>query len=171
MFVRYANMRSAIEWLLVNRFSGSARRPRGAIRAFSGALVLLAMSHLQCAGANQINVKIPTPSYESQTAFVFIPAATLVGFGFVGVCILLLAIAKIMFTSSAQYMTNNRYDLVIFKPPTKNSSGVPRRNYANTAANAQNLKAASNCGFDLSMLTTRNPFTALTSLSSIQQKL
>ncbi len=122
--------------------------------------------------ANQIGVhaRIPVESYKSKTAYVFIPAATMVGFGFVCICILLLVIAKIMFTSSAQYMTNNRYDLVIFKPPTKNATGVPRRNYVNTVANAQNLKAAANCGFDLSLLTTRNPFTALTSLSSMQQR-
>ena len=78
-----------------------------------------------------------------------------------------------MFTSSAQYMANNRYDLVIFKPPTtgKNEKDKgPKRVYTNVTANSHNISAAKACGFDVSMLNTRNPLTALSALSSVQSK-
>lgn len=94
------------------------------------------------------------------TAYEFTPLATIIGFAFIGICFLLLTIAKIMFASSDQYMMNNRYDLVIFKAPTKNTVMGPRRVYSNSTANAHNLQAAQSCGFDVSMLNSRNSYNA-----------
>lgn len=48
-------------------------------------------------------------------AYVFVPLATVIGFAAVGLCLLLIIVAKIIFASSDQYMLNNRYDLVIYK--------------------------------------------------------
>ncbi len=98
---------------------------------------------------------------KSSNVYEFTPLATIIGFAFIAICFLLLAIAKIMFASSDQYMMNNRYDLVIFKAPTKNTVMGPRRVYANNAANAHNLTAAKSCGFDVSLLNSRSSYNAL----------
>lgn len=112
-------------------------------------------------------IEIPDSSHSSETtAYEFTPLATIIGFAFIAICFLLLAIAKIMFASSDQYMMNNRYDLVIFKAPTKNTVVGPRRVYSNNTANTHNLNAAQACGFDVSMLNSRNPYTLLANLSN-----
>lgn len=102
---------------------------------------------------------------EQTSVYEFTPLATIIGFAFIIICFLFLAIAKIMFASSDQYMMNNRYDLVIFKAPTKNNGQLmgPRRVYSNSAANTHNLNAAQACGFDVSMLNSRNSYSALLS--------
>ena len=139
-------------------------------------LIIYAKIIIECikqADANQVEAKIPIEPIVSPTAYNFFPISTIIGLGFIVVCFLLLAIAKIMFTSSAQYMANNRYDLVIFKPPTtgKNEKDKgPKRVYTNVTANSHNISAAKACGFDVSMLNTRNPLTALSALSSVQSK-
>lgn len=105
---------------------------------------------------NKVEISYPIEHARNSTAYEFVPIATIIGFSFTIVCLLLLAIAKLMFTSSDQYMMNNRYDLVIFKPPTKHSAIGPRRGYKNSDANTNNLNAASACGFDLTTLTKRS---------------
>lgn len=85
----------------------------------------------------------------------FTPIATIVGFVFLGVSFSMLAIAKLWYASSDHYMTNNRFDLVIFKPPTKRSVFGGREIYSNTKASAHNLAAAQACGFDFSKVTKR----------------
>lgn len=111
--------------------------------------------------ANKIDITLPVEGSASSTSYEFIPVSTIIGFSFVAVCLVLLAVAKIMYASSDQYMMNNRYDLVIFKPPTKNSVIGPRRVYTNSTASTHNLNAAAACGFDVSMLNTRNPYTSM----------
>ena len=105
---------------------------------------------LSVSEANKIEVRSPVKPIKSVGQYEFVPVSTLVGFAFIGICFLLLTIAKIVYTNSDQYMTNNRFDLIIFKPPTKNS--VIGRVYSNNNANTHNLTAAATSGFDVSML-------------------
>ncbi len=100
--------------------------------------------------ANQVPIESPIPTIEPEAQYVFTPVATLVGLGFIAICFLVLTIAKIINSNSDQYMANNRYDLIIFKPPSKNSN--IGRVYSNNTANAHNLSAATACGFDISLL-------------------
>lgn len=74
-------------------------------------------SILGCANANLVETSYPRDNVENveEHAYVFVPIATIVGFSAVGLCILLIIIAKVIFASSDQYMFNNRYDLVIYK--------------------------------------------------------
>lgn len=88
----------------------------------------------------------------------FFPNSTKIGFAFVGIWVGFILIAKIMYTSSDQYKTTNKFDLVLFKPPTKNSAIGPRRIYSNNNANLQNINAALSSGIDLSVLNVRNSF-------------
>ena len=88
----------------------------------------------------------------------FFPNSTKIGFGFVGIWVAFILIAKIMYTSSDQYKTTNKYDLVIFKPPAKYSAIGPRRIYSNNNVNLQNINAALASGIDLSVLNVRNTF-------------
>ena len=109
------------------------------------------LTHLsRISEANQVSIESPVKPIKSEGQYEFVPISTLVGFGFIGVCFLLLTISKMMYANSDQYMANNRFDLVIFKPPTKNS--VIGRVYSNNTANAHNLAAATSSGFDVSML-------------------
>jgi hypothetical protein len=85
----------------------------------------------------------------------FTPIATTIGFVFLGVSFAMLAIAKLWYASSDHYMTNNRFDLVIFKQPTKKSVLGGRKIYNNTKASAHNLAAAQVCGFDFSKINIR----------------
>lgn len=119
------------------------------------------------ASLQPIEITDSSHSSETSTAYEFTPLATIIGFAFIAICFLVLAIAKIMFASSDQYMMNNRYDLVIFKAPTKNTVMGPRRVYSNNTANTHNLNAAQACGFDVSMLNTRNPYNLLSNLSNL----
>jgi hypothetical protein len=82
---------------------------------------------------------------------------------FVGVWFVFMLIAKIMYNSTDQYKINNRFDLVIFKPATKNSLVGPRRIYSNNNVNMQNINAANASGMDMSFIHHRN--------SSISQSL
>jgi hypothetical protein len=91
-----------------------------------------------------------------KTEFNFIPASTIAGLLFVGVWFAFILIAKIMYSSTDQYKLNNRFDLVIFKPATKNSLIGPRRIYSNNNVNIQNMNAATASGMDLSFLYQRN---------------
>ena len=120
--------------------------------------------------ANQISIVYPTKVNQTlinelSHGYAFTPFATIIGLVFIGVSFSFLAIAKILYASSDQYMMNNRYDLVIFKAPTKNNGQLmgPRRVYSNSAANTHNLNAAQACGFDVSMLNSRNSYSALLS--------
>lgn len=80
--------------------------------------------------------------------YTFTPMVTIIGFIFIATTFSFLAIVKLFFASSDQYMTNNRFDLVIFKQPKNKSVPGPRRNYGNKKANAHNIKVAAACGFD-----------------------
>jgi hypothetical protein len=100
--------------------------------------------------ANQVPIESPVPTIEPEGQYVFTPIASIVGLGFIAVSFLILTIAKIINSNSDHYMANNRYDLIIFKPPTKNSN--IGRVYSNNTANAHNLSAATACGFDFSLL-------------------
>jgi hypothetical protein len=130
-------------------------------------LTIVALDNLTVTNANLIEIEYPKGTHQTvPNTYEFVPMATIIGFVFIAVCFTLLAVAKIMFASTDQYMMNNRYDLVIFKPPTNKSVLGPRRVYSNTAVNAHNLAAAQACGFDISMLNGRNPYTSfLTNLS------
>lgn len=79
-----------------------------------------------------------------------------------GVWLGFVLIAKIMYTSSDQYRTTNKFDLVLFKPPSKSAGGAtaigPRRIYSNNNANLQNLNAAAASGVDFSILNVRTSF-------------
>ena len=94
----------------------------------------------------------------------FYPVSSIVGIVFVGIWFAFVAIAKIMYNSTDQYKINNRFDLVIFKPATKNSLIGPRRIYGNNNVNIQNINAANASGMDLSFLYHRNPSTSAQSL-------
>ena len=102
--------------------------------------------------ANQVPIESPVKTIQPANQYEFIPISTMVGLGFIAACFLLLTIAKIINANSDQYMSNNRFDLIIFKPPTKNS--VIGRVYSNNNANVHNLAAAASSGFDVSVLDT-----------------
>lgn len=113
--------------------------------------------------ANLLTINYPVEINQTlveRHGYPFTPIATIIGFVFIGISFSFLAIAKILYASSDQYMMNNRFDLVIFKPPTNKSILGPRRVYSNTVANAHNLTAATAVGFDVSMLSARNPYTS-----------
>lgn len=101
----------------------------------------------------------PTTSNTDKLHYQFFPNSTKVGFAFVGVWLGFILIAKIMYTSSDQYRTTNKYDLVLFKPPNKASASLaigPRRIYSNNTANVQNLSAAAASGIDFSVINVRS---------------
>lgn len=81
------------------------------------AIFFLSSINLWMTEANLVETEYPRDNVENvdDHAYVFVPMATIVGFSVVGICILLVIIAKIVFASSDQYMFNNRYDLVIYK--------------------------------------------------------
>ena len=130
--------------------------------------LFLVFTYSNLAQSNLIEITYPVPVNTTEShEYYFTPWATIIGFVFIGVSFGLLAIAKLMFDSTDQYMMNNRYDLVIFKPPTNKSILGPRRVYSNTAVNAHNLAAAAASGFDVTMLNSKNPYTSfLASLSA-----
>jgi hypothetical protein len=103
----------------------------------------------------------PPPPSDSDTKMSFnfaapTPIASIVAMVFVGVWFVFVIIAKIMYNSTDQYKINNRFDLVIFKPATKNSLVGPRRIYSNNNVNIQNIHAATASGMDMSFLYQRN---------------
>ncbi len=53
-----------------------------------------------------------------------------------------------MFTSTDQFMNNNKYDLVLFKPSQKNNVIVGRKMFENNSVIQHNLKAELESGFD-----------------------
>ena len=65
-----------------------------------------------------------------------------------------------MYNSSGQYKINYGFDLVIFKPVTRNTINGPRRfqslNYSNIQSH--NINAAIASGFDLNSLNQKNAF-------------
>ncbi len=91
-----------------------------------------------------------------KNSYEFTPVSTIIGFVFIGISFSFLAIAKVLFATSDQYMMNNQFDLVIFKPPTNKLVLGPRRVYKNTAANAHNVTVANAVGLDVSVLNKRN---------------
>jgi hypothetical protein len=101
-----------------------------------------------CTGLNDKNTKL--------NSYHFYPASSITGIVFVAVWFVFVLIAKIMYNSTDQYKINNRFDLVIFKPATKNSLIGPRRIYSNNNVNVQNINAANASGMDLSFLYQRN---------------
>ena len=115
----------------------------------SNAFISFSLLYSLCE-ANEVPIQAPVKTITPEAQYVFIPVSTMVGLGFIAICFLILTIAKIINANSDQYMSNNRYDLIIFKPPTKNS--VIGRVYSNNTANAHNLSAASASGFDISVL-------------------
>lgn len=117
--------------------------------AISNALILFISFYPLCQ-ANEVPIQAPVKTITPEAQYVFTPISTMVGLGFIAICFLILTIAKIINANSDQYMSNNRYDLIIFKPPTKNS--VIGRVYSNNSANTHNLNAASASGFDISVL-------------------
>lgn len=129
--------------------------------------LMLCAFHTNLASIEANLLAINYPIEVNQTAidekrhdYPFTPIATIIGFVFIGISFAFLAITKMLYASSDQYMMNNRFDLVIFKPPTTKSVLGPRRVYSNTVANAHNLTAATSCGFDVRMLSARNPYTS-----------
>lgn len=121
--------------------------------------------------ANMIETEYPPPN-EGDTedhAYEFVPVSTIIGFSVLGISFLLLAIAKIIFASSDQYMLNNRYDLVIFKQVTSKQQ-VQQRQVNTNNANVHNLNAAAACGFDVSMLNNRNTFSPIFTMGTNQVK-
>jgi hypothetical protein len=84
--------------------------------------------------------------------YYFMPLASLVVVIFVGFFILALIIAKIFLNSSTENISDNRYDLIIFKKPNKNSMPDPRRLLSSNNANQHNVNAAEAAGFDMSTL-------------------
>lgn len=82
----------------------------------------------------------------------FVPVSSIVGLVFVSTWFLFVIVAKITYSSTDQYKIANRFDLVIFKPATKNSLIGPRRIYSNNNVNIQNINAAAASGLDLSFL-------------------
>lgn len=101
----------------------------------------------------------PTTRDTDKLKYQFFPNSTKVGFAFVGVWLTFILVAKIMYTSSDQYRTTNKYDLVLFKPPNKASASSaigPRRIYSNNGANMQNINAAAASGIDFSVLNVRS---------------
>ncbi len=119
--------------------------------------ILIAITIIE---TRQIEIVAPLESAENAHAYEFVPIATLVGLGAVGFCFIILAILKIMFANSDQYMANNRYDLVIFKIPTKNSVNTACHIYSNRNANSNNTEAAIAAGFDFASLNNsiRSPY-------------
>jgi hypothetical protein len=90
--------------------------------------LFLVFTYSNLAQSNLIEITYPVPVNATEShEYYFTPWATIIGFVFIGVSFGLLAIAKLMFDSTDQYMMNNRYDLVIFKPPTNKSILGPRR--------------------------------------------
>ena len=129
--------------------------------------MMMCALHMNMASVEANLLAINYPVEVNQTAidekrhdYPFTPIATIIGFVFIGISFAFLAITKMFYSSSDQYMMNNRFDLVIFKPPTTKSVLGPRRVYSNTVANAHNLTAASSCGFHVGMLNARNPYTS-----------
>lgn len=101
----------------------------------------------------------PSTTDTDKLKYQFFPNSTKVGFAFVGVWLTFILVAKIMYTSSDQYRTTNKYDLVLFKPPNKASASSaigPRRIYSNNGANMQNINAAAASGIDFSVLNVRS---------------
>ena len=86
----------------------------------------------------------------------FTPLATVIGFVFLGSSFAILALAKLFYASADHFMTNNRFDLVIFKLPNKKSPILPRRINRATRASEHNLRAAKLSGYDFSKLNDRN---------------
>ena len=79
------------------------------------------------------------------------PTATIVSVCFIFVWFIIITVLKIMFTSTDEFMNNNKYDLILFKPTnqTKNSAFVGRKMFENNAVNQHNLKAELEAGFEL----------------------
>ena len=120
---------------------------------------------------NMIETEYPNEEYSNSSshAYEFVPVSTVIGFSVLGVSFLLLAIAKVIFASSDQYMANNRYDLVIFKQVTSKQQ-VHQRLVNTNNANVHNLNAAAACGFDISMLQNRSSFSPVFTMSASQVK-
>jgi hypothetical protein len=82
----------------------------------------------------------------------FKPISTIVGISFISICIATLAIVKIAFGTNNQYMVGNKYDLVIYKPPSKNNnnkfSNINNNVSSQPQVNLHNLNAAAAVGFD-----------------------
>ena len=94
----------------------------------------------------------PLNNRTNKQDYKFIPGSTIAGFVFVSVWFGFIVIAKIMGSSSDKYKINNKFDLVIFKPATKDSLIGPRRIHSNNNIYIHNINAATACGFDLSAL-------------------
>ncbi|CAF0719070.1 unnamed protein product [Brachionus calyciflorus] len=105
---------------------------------------------------NKIEIEHPNVEVKNSTAYEFVPRVTLIGLGFTAISFLLLALAKIMYSSSEHYTMNNKYDLAIFKAPNKNSLVGLRRVYKNNDASDHNLNAALACGFDITKILNHN---------------
>jgi hypothetical protein len=109
--------------------------------------------------SSQLNSNYTVSAGDGHKTIYFTPLATIIGFIFIGVNFFLLAIIKIYYLSSDQYNIQNRFDLVIFKPPTKSSNRIGlRRIYKNSKASMHNLNAAIASGFDVSKLNDRQFF-------------
>ena len=57
-----------------------------------------------------------------------------------------------MFRSTDQFLNNNKYDLVLFKPSQKNNVVVGRKMFENNQVIQHNLKAELESGFDIRSL-------------------
>lgn len=83
------------------------------------------------------------------------PAATIISVCFVAIWIFLIAVIKIMTNSTDVYFNQNKYDLILYKPMQKTSSGnSARKLFENNAVIQHNLKALNESGFDISSLNT-----------------
>ncbi len=124
-------------------------------------LIVALLNFLVGVRSNLVEVNHPTTEVEDVTAnaYVFVPVASIVGFAAVGVCLLVLVLAKIIFASSDQYMLNNRYDLVIYRQVTGKAQ-VQQKQVNMSSANVHNLNAAVASGFDINMLN-RNTFNTM----------
>ena len=87
-----------------------------------------------------------------ENTYYFVPSASLIVVIFVGIFLVVLIMAKIFFNSSLENISDNRYDLIIFKKPSKNSVLDPRRLLSSNNVNQHNIAAAEAAGFDMSTL-------------------
>ena len=99
-----------------------------------------------------VNVSLIFEQTYVENNYYFVPTASLIVVIFVGIFIVALIMAKIFLNSSTENISDNRYDLIIFKKPNKNSMPDPRRLLSSNNVNQHNISAAEAAGFDMSSL-------------------
>ncbi|CAF0719062.1 unnamed protein product [Brachionus calyciflorus] len=77
------------------------------------------------------------------------PVATIISICFIAIWIILITVLKIMFSSTSQHFSDNKYDLVIFKPLQKNTLIPSRKLFENNTVLKNNIKAMTESEFDI----------------------